>query len=552
MIRYISPLILILLIALSMAWFVPRLGDSLFKKIENLGTKVAAGKNLIIAVMAMAVISIRTILLLVHPVPIPQTHDEFSYLLAGDTFAHGRLTNPHHPMWLYFDTFHVNQTPTYMSKYPPAQGALLALGELLGNPWIGVLLSAGLMCGAILWMLQGWLPPRWALLGACLIALRFALISYWIDSYWGGAVAAAGGALVMGAVPRLAKMQRLQDAALLGLGIAILANSRMFEGFLLCLTVIVFFGIQLSGSLSWKSLTRPLILLSGILSVLVVFMGYYNWRLTGNAFLFPYSLNSQTYFSTPLFIWGKARAPLHYQNPQFQAYFNDSVRVFWAQWFDHGPLLLSERLIHELGSFVYSYLWPELCIPFLALPWMLRDRKTQYFVGQLLICVLGSLTVVFFFPHYVAPLTASVFFLVIRGMRHLRLWMPGGRPVGIALSRIIVLYAVGTLAIHQVDSFRIPSSAPPTREMAARVQTERTLEQLAGKHLIIVRYSKEHSPHEEWVWNKADIDGAKIVWAREIPGVSLKPLLDYFKMRKVWLAEPDVSPPRIALLSEAE
>ncbi len=253
---------LILGASLLVAWYVPLLGAGILRPIEKIGAPFAARKSLVILAIAVAAIVVRISMLWLTPVPVPAAHDEFSYLLAADTFAHGRLTNPPHPMWIFLDTIHVNQHPTYMSKYPPAQGAVLAIGMLLGHPWIGVLLSMAGMCAAITWMLQGWFPAEWAVLGGALVLVQFSVFNYWVDSYWGGAVAAIGGALVMGSLPRIFQHQRPRDAIWLGLGAAILANSRPFEGFVFCLPVAAALGWWLlkPSCCSWR-VTFPRVIL---------------------------------------------------------------------------------------------------------------------------------------------------------------------------------------------------------------------------------------------------------------------------------------------------
>ena len=119
----------------------------------------------------------------------------------------------------------------------------MAAGQVaFEDTWFGVWLSCGIMAAALVWAMQGWLPPGWSLIGG-LLAVPLAINSYWMNSYWGGAVAAIGGALLLGGYARVVRRRQTAYALAMGLGLAILANTRPYEGLIFAVPIMVAFFI---------------------------------------------------------------------------------------------------------------------------------------------------------------------------------------------------------------------------------------------------------------------------------------------------------------------
>jgi hypothetical protein len=533
----VTPIVALGFISLSL--IAPRSGESFFRRFESVFAKFAERRTLAIWLLFFFVIIVRLAVLPRIPVPIPGIHDEFSYLLMGDTFAHGRLANPAHPMWMSFETFHVNWLPTYSSKYPPVQGFVLAVGYLLGNPWIGVLLSDAAMAAAILWMLEAWLPARWAFLGGILVALKFGIASYWMNSYWGGAVAATGGALVLGAFPRMVRRARTKDALLLGFGVALLANSRPYEGLLFSIPIACSFFWWFAGKAKSRASMRTrirnvLVPLAAVMAATMSFMGYYNSRLTGHAVLFPYVLNARTYESAGLFLWDHPREPLQYNNEQFEEFYsgwelenyNNSWRDVWR---------VTAEKVTRSGS---TYFWWGALLLLPGLPFALFDRRLRLPLAILLVVAAGFFSVIWSMPHYAAPVTCVIVLLLVQATRHVRTIRVFGRSVGAALSRaaVVLLAAAAALGVaHRAcDPLLWACTGDPSR--AAIVEK---LSRIPGKHLVVVRYPEGYNVHDDWVFNGAEIDGAGLLWARETNPQQNQKLFDYFKDRQIWLIEPE-------------
>ncbi len=466
--------------------------------------------------------------------PQPATHDEFSYLLTGDTLASGRLTNPTHPLWQHFESFHIIQQPTYASKYPPGQGATLALGQVLtGHPLAGVWLQSAVATVATYWMLLAWTSPWWSLLGSVLWLAHPAFQLQWGQTYWGGTLAYIGGCLVFGAALRLRQRERVADSIAMAAGSVVLATTRPFEGFLFCAAVGVWIagGWVLRGWPAWRDVALKIVLPQGaILGTGIGAILTYNAAVTGDALTMPYVLHEREYGQSPLFLGQEASHPT-YRHQQIERFHSD-----WALAWHHWQSSLRGVLFTK-----YAVTWTNLkfFLPFtlaagvlLARPW--RWRRLTPIVVIALFAYVASLCSLWNYPHYSAAIVPLLILAATAGLRRADLLgrkRYGWLRIGAALVALHVA-VFGCAAVKHV-------SVPYDGWYDLRAAIIKKLRDLPGQDLVLVRYGDDHTVHDEWVYNDADIDSAPVVWARNMDAASNEELLRHFRDRTVWLLEPD-------------
>lgn len=482
--------------------------------------------------------------------PVPRVHDEFSYLLAGDTFAHGRLANQTHPFWVHFETMHVLQLPHYASKYPPVQGLFLAIGQrVFGIPIAGVWLSTSIAAASVCWMLQGWTRRRWALFGGLATALHHGIQLHWGQTFMGGSPALIGSAVFFGSWARWSRNSSATNAAVAAVGLSVLANSRPFEGLLVSLPVcIAVVANVFRKAFSTSSLTAAVSLIPAALILLITMtcMMAYNKAITDSPFRLPYSLHSEQYMSGPLFLWQSpvTDAP-EYRNETMREFHSDwELDAYRAQQSVAGFLRVKAHYLIDILTVVFS---PGLLLAAFICGFCKRKSPAPRFrlIGFSLTMLLGVLSAVWLFPHYIAPAFPLFMILSVQGIRTSfaarRDWSRF-RPDTLRLAVMAALLFFGIrCGIHCLQ--------PPEGWAKSRAAIISRLMQIPGDDLVIVHYGQSHSPHDEWVYNGATIDESPIVWARDLGEEKNRALIQYFRSRRIWSLNGDDILPELVNLS---
>lgn len=466
-------------------------------------------------------------------IPQPKIHDEFSYLLGADTFAHGRVVNPPHALAKFFESPHVIVRPVYASKYPPGQALFLAFGQrLFGSPFYGVVIENALMIFTFCIMLGLWTPLPWASAASVMLACALMPPMYWANSYWGGSAAATGAALVLIAVG----YARIRQPAILGAvfaaGAVLLFLTRPFEGAIFVGSVLLVFGKQLWPNLRWAQFAAAL----PVIALGAGFTAYVNKATTGSALLLPYVMHDRQYNVTPPFWFLPTRPEPHYSHPRLAAQHGRNggeqgeylLQHPWTRGLWYGFKASFTRLFALTGLSRLTF-WALMPLLTILSPLAWTDpifRRMTILAG---ICVLVFTFETWHFPHYSAPAVPALWIAGTTWALHAWNFRPPRGRFGPNLAVIFLVFPLFS-NLHDFPFWQRPSWSDARAALIARLAQNDT------KQLVLVRYpSPTWNSTEEWVYNSANIDAQRVILAHDLGQKEDAALLGYYPNRQAWL-----------------
>ena len=222
------------------------------------------------------------------------------------------------------------------------------------------------------------------------------------------------------------------------------------------------------------------------------------------------------------------------------------VRRLFAEWYVNEWRATRGDLANtflERVSKAYDFffgLWP-LLIPPLIWPYPLKtaeERMSVLLVAGFLLVAIFPLSG--FQVHYVAPIAGLLYVRFLQTLSRLNGWRPSGKSLGPIVAAVFTALFVYQFALSFFVLFRLGVEVSPFA--LARARMAQHLAEMPGPQLVLVRYAPDHRVHDEWVWNRADIDKSQTVWARAMDPAQDAELLRYYPGRRAWLLEPDQDP----------
>ena len=505
--------------------------------------KLARSTGWSMLLLAALPVALRLALLRTAPAPVASTADDTSFLLLADTLAHFRLANPAHAYHRFFETNFVLQEPAYSSIFPLGQGIVLALGKaVFGHPWAGVLLSEAALCALCYWMLKAWVSPGWALAGGMLAVFQFGPLSYWMNTYWGGAVSGIAGCLVFGALARLREDGRIRNAVLLGVGLGVQLLTRPYEAIFLLLSAALFLLPRATGR------TIAVASLAALPAIALTLAQ--NRAVTGSWTTLPYQLSREQYGVPTTFTFQPNPAP-HRELSQ------EERDGYEAQSLVHdreARKSFGRRLADRLHWSRFFFL-PPLYLALACYLFTLRDRRMLGVLLCVALFVAGTTFYPYFHPHYIAAIACLFVLMSVAGLERLGRSNPHAAALIFLLA---VAHFIFWYGLHLTGSEDTVAALPASEggefvnhgDPEGRIAVLSRLSQAPGRQLVFVRFAPLH-PLREWIGNEANIDPAGIVWALDLGRSENGKLRRYYPDRTVWLLEPDQRPPRLGAYPDA-
>ncbi|MCH2173077.1 hypothetical protein MK489_20045 [Myxococcota bacterium] len=493
-----------------------------------------------ILVLLMAVTSCYWAFLWIEPRP--TTLEDFSVLLAADTFSNGRLANPPPALPTYFERPYQLVQPKYVSIATPLPALVALAGNALGDPGRASILTFALACVSVWWMLSAirGISAGYSFLGSMVLTTHPNLLIDWGIGYTGASLGMLGAALVYGATFRLRKAPHSAHAWVLGLGAAILWLSWPYEGLLACVPaawILLRDGIRPPSAGANKLTLNKLLPTLLLLLATVTFTGYFNWRTTEDPLQSPRSLYNETYASVPDLLFMERPPAKDYPNISLEILYSKDTR-FTKPYTDRQDLVGFLGGLAEKAKLYGNFLLPfPLLLLLLGLPWCMRDPDVRFACASLLLFGAGLAAQTFERTEFLGPFVPLGLVVLLASTARIGSFRAGPVPLGLIVITGLIAWSWNAM-LDRYDDHSIELQLRPTYE-------KNYLEDIAlsnpGSHLALAHYAQGHHVEYDWTRNDADIDGARMVWALDLGEDANREIANHFPDHTLWLLHSGVN-----------